>query len=68
MDRFIKENAIDQQNPMTREQANRLVDEVNGSRDPRIRGFLQSLDSYIESRPRPGSRIPGLRGGGRGRE
>ncbi len=68
-DRFIKDNGIDKANPMTREQAVRLGDAIDNSRDPRIRSFNDAVKSYIGQRSgRRGSGRSGSRGGGRGHE
>ena len=68
-DRFIKENGIDRNNPMTGEQAQRLVETVRNSNDPRISRFLTSIDDYMRNDGISGRARPrGIGRGGRGRE
>ena len=67
-ERFIKDNGIDRANPMTREQANKLVDAVESSKDPRVRGFPKSIDDYVGQSRQRRARFRGFRGGGRGQE
>jgi hypothetical protein len=67
-DRFIKDNGITKDNPMTREQAGRLADEVGNSKDSRIGNFLRSIETYVGRSGAGNSRIRGPRGGGRGQE
>ncbi len=66
-ERFIKDNKITAANPMTRQQAHRLVDEVQNSKDPRIRSFHTALRNYMKELS-PEGRKRRFRGGGRGRE
>ena len=68
-DRFIKENGIDRNNPMSGEQAQRLVETVRNSNDPRINRFLTSIDDYIRDGGNSGRARPrGIGRSGRGRE
>lgn len=68
-DRFIKQNGIDRNNPMTGEQAQRLAKALETSSDTRISGYLESLKQYIytdRSTGRP--RVRGIGRGSRGQE
>ena len=70
MDRFVKDNGIDENNQMTREQAYKLADEVRNSGEARIKDFNKSLTDYMNgldsAARRP--RLRGWWGGSRGQE
>ena len=67
-DRFTKDNGITKDNPMTREQAGRLADEVANSKDARIKRFLRSIEDCVGRSNTGNARIRVPRGGGRGQD
>ncbi len=68
-DRFIKDNGIDRNSPMTGDQARRLLEEIDNSKDPRIRRFTDAINQFIDKGGREnGPRLRGLGRGSRGRE